>query len=494
MPRRSLLSPLLNQNLMKSLSLSMYCSLLMSLGFLLQNVPTFGQGDNGYQPRAMHSESSKELIRELQSRFEEERRGMGDDKRVRQINYERESFFIEKILDGAFVKDDSLENFVNGVLAKISESNSLNSDPKRVLILESPHVNAVCYGKGIYAVTIGLLGRIENENQLAFILSHEIAHDELGHVRKRIVREADINLEAKTQEQTIKIISGKIVQEEIDEYRQLIYGISRHNRQNEFKADSMALVLLRNANYNENEAFVTLDILKKAQSPKHNIGAELFMPLHSSNYPFQDYWLNDRLSVYSKKYMGTFLYTADSVETHPAIDLRKKALSGYVKSTAQAAVRSEQFANMVTEIAAFETVESAFRNREYDLSLYHALQLLNRHPHNAYLISRIGKIFSDLYEARGVNRFEDYVSRFTINYGDELKMINGLLYNLTQKELGEVAYHFLSNSSNFNTQEKNHYYLLWKISDLTYRNDVKENLKSAFKEKFGTGISLYSYR
>jgi hypothetical protein len=479
---------------MKSLNLSISFCLLLLSGLLLTTNPTLGQGSAGYQPRTMHSESSKELIRELQSLFEEERRGMGSDKRVRQINYERENFFIEKILSGAFVKDDSLENFVNGVLAKISEGNSLTSNPKRVLILESPHVNAVCYGKGIYAVTIGLLGRIENENQLAFILSHEIAHDELGHVRKRIVREADINLEAKTQDQTIKIISGKIVQEEIDEYRKLIYGISKYNRENEFKADSMALVLLRNANYSESDAFVTLDILKKAQSPKYDIGAELFMPLHASKYPFQDYWLNDRLSAYSKKYMGTFLYAADSVETHPAIDLRKKVLAGYVKNAAHVAVRSQEFAKTITEIAAFETVESAFRNKEYDLSLYHALQLLNRHPHNAYLVSRIGKIFTDLYVARSMNRFEHYVSRYTINYSDELKMINGLLYNLTQEELGEVAYHFLSNPLNLNKQERSHYYLLWKISDLTYRKDMREDLKSAFKQKFGTAISLYSYR
>jgi Zn-dependent protease with chaperone function len=162
---------------MKSLSTSIYIRLFVLIGTFLYSGETFGQWASGYRPRQMHSEDSKELIEELQARFEEERRVMGDSRKVKQLNLERENFFIEKILDGYFVKDDSLENFVNGVLHKISESNSLTSNPKRVLILESPHVNALCYGKGIYAVTVGLLARIETENQLAFILSHELAHD-----------------------------------------------------------------------------------------------------------------------------------------------------------------------------------------------------------------------------------------------------------------------------------------------------------------------------
>ena len=88
------------------------------------------------------------------------------------------------------------------------------------------------------------------------------------------------------------------------------------------------------------------------------------------------------------------------------------------------------------------------KNQEYDLSLYYALQLYNRYPENAYLVSRIGKILTDLYEVKNLPKFEDYVAKYTPNYCDELKLINSFLYNLTQQELGEIAFHFLNNDFN----------------------------------------------
>jgi hypothetical protein len=188
------------------------------------------------------------------------------------------------------------------------------------------------------------------------------------------------------------------------------------------------------------------------------------------------------------------LYSPDSIESHPAMELRKEALRAYL--TNNHSERNNQpleFANAVTEIAEFETVESAYKNGEYDLCLYYALQLFRKYPHNTYLISRIGKVMVDLYEARNSNKFEDYVSKYTPTYGDELKLINSFLYNLTTKELGEVAFHFIRNSSNLDKYEKSHYYLLWKISALTYRADIRDKVKDLFKDKFGSSINSYLY-
>jgi hypothetical protein len=154
----------------------------------------------------------------------------------------------------------------------------------------------------------------------------------------------------------------------------------------------------------------------------------------------------------------------------------------------------ESFVNAVTEIASFETIESAYKNREYDLALYHALQLYNRYPKNAYIISRIGKILTDLYEVKSSYRFDEYVSKFTPNYCDELKLINSFLYNVTQEELGEIAYHFLASHADVDQNEKSHYYLLWKISSLTYRNDLIASISDRYKAKFGSGINVYKYK
>jgi hypothetical protein len=144
-------------------------------------------------------------------------------------------------------------------------------------------------------------------------------------------------------------------------------------------------------------------------------------------------------------------------------------------------------------MAAFETVESAYKSNEYDLALYHALQLYTRYPHNAYIVSRIGKMLSDLYEMKGSTRFAKYVAEYTPNYCDELKLINSLLYNLNQNELGAIAFNFLTDDANFDATEQSHYYLLWKVGTLIQRDDVAAKVSEEYKAKFGAGINTYRY-
>jgi predicted Zn-dependent protease len=53
----------------------------------------------------------------------------------------------------------------------------------KVGIVEDDHINAGSAGEGQFIVTTGLL-RKANDQQLAGVLAHEVAHDDLGHVAK----------------------------------------------------------------------------------------------------------------------------------------------------------------------------------------------------------------------------------------------------------------------------------------------------------------------
>ena len=53
----------------------------------------------------------------------------------------------------------------------------------KVGIVDDDHINAGSAGEGQYIVTTGLL-RKANDQQLAGVLAHEVAHDDLGHVAK----------------------------------------------------------------------------------------------------------------------------------------------------------------------------------------------------------------------------------------------------------------------------------------------------------------------
>jgi len=56
-------------------------------------------------------------------------------------------------------------------------------DQVKVGIMDDPHVNAASAGGGEFYVTTALL-RKANDGQLAGVLAHELAHDDLGHAAK----------------------------------------------------------------------------------------------------------------------------------------------------------------------------------------------------------------------------------------------------------------------------------------------------------------------
>lgn len=414
---------------------------------------------------------------------------------VNRINAKRQTILVSQLKKGLYIKDDSLEHFVATVLQNLNESNPfLSARHRKILIVRNAQVNAFCFGRGVFIVNIGLLGRLENEDQLAFVIAHEMAHDELGHIRERILREANTNLSKKASEQVKKILTGTIDVEEIEELRNLIYGITKHSRENELSADSMALILTHNAGYDRVESILTLSMLENSLKPKRPIDVDLFLPFDATQYPFQIDWLNGRLSIYSKERSVGFIGLKDSIDTHPEFEMRIEKLNSQTNILKhEANYQDSDFVNNCVEVAEFETVETAYQQKNYDWSMFYAMQLLNRYPKNGYLISRIGRMLITLSEAKDEGEFNIYVSRYTSYYSDELRWVNNFLFNITAKEMKELAFYFLSNSQHFDEKNKNHYYLLVKICELTARYDVKKITEQNYKKMFGKNIGSHEY-
>jgi Zn-dependent protease with chaperone function len=76
--------------------------------------------------------------------------------------------------------DDPRGNAVSHLLDRIAEHWPENPYPLRVAVYEEPVPNAVAFPGGLVVVTSGLLEQVESENELAFVLAHE-----LGHFRNR---------------------------------------------------------------------------------------------------------------------------------------------------------------------------------------------------------------------------------------------------------------------------------------------------------------------
>ena len=70
-------------------------------------------------------------------------------------------------------RDAELNQYVRGVLCRIAPD---HCNDIRLFILKNPHFNASMAPNGSMHVWTGLLLRVQNEDQLASVLGHEMAH------------------------------------------------------------------------------------------------------------------------------------------------------------------------------------------------------------------------------------------------------------------------------------------------------------------------------
>lgn len=119
-------------------------------------------------------------------------------------------------------------------------------------VIRSQQVNAFCLPGGKVAVYTGLLRIVENDDQLATVLSHEIAHALAHHSNERITREE----------------SGRV---------SWLFNMA-YDREQESEADHIGLFLMTFAGYDPDEALVFWQRMRQAER-----GGQ--MPEILSNHP-----------------------------------------------------------------------------------------------------------------------------------------------------------------------------------------------------------------
>ena len=111
----------------------------------------------------------------------------------------------------------------------------------KVGLVDDDHVNAASAGDGQFIVTTGLL-RKANDQQLAGVLAHEMAHDDLGHV-------------AKAQRLETGLAIGMVILDQIIPGTGQLTPVAStlitraYGRQEEYQADAHGAEILQRAGY-----------------------------------------------------------------------------------------------------------------------------------------------------------------------------------------------------------------------------------------------------
>ena len=251
----------------------------------------------------------------------------------------------------------------------------------RIYTVKSSEVNAFATGQGMLFVNLGMVAQVEDEAQLAFVLSHEIVH----YLRKH-------NLETLTRKRNTRDTTGQGLSD----------FLRYHNRSREMEteADSLGLALFyRNSPYDKRVTEGFFDVLQYGYLPFDEIEFD------TNQFSTSNFQLSKGTFLEKVKPISAREDYNDSTSTHPNLLKRRIAttrqmatLHGgdhYVVTTKQ------QFEQLRT-LARMECIRQDLLLAEYASAYYNCYVLLPQLPDNDYLkLARIQALY-------GVAKFRMY--------------------------------------------------------------------------------------
>jgi len=133
-------------------------------------------------------------------------------------------------------------NSIDSIVNRICKSNKIDREKINVHIINKDEINAFALPNGHLIVYTGLILNSEDQEELAGVICHEIAHIELSHVMKKLVNEIGLSV-------LISITTGNSGPEVIKETAKILSS-SAFDRNLEKEADIKAVDYLVNANIN----------------------------------------------------------------------------------------------------------------------------------------------------------------------------------------------------------------------------------------------------
>lgn len=331
--------------------------------------------------------------------------------------------------------DPVLNPYVQGVFRQIQEANPQLA-AVRLVLSRNPEPNAHAVGTGTIMLNVGLLARLENESQLAFILCHELAHVQAQHMATGL-REQLATIHSRETKREVH----RIVAEEYNvssRLRALALGLSLHStyhqRRHEKQADSLGYVLLRRTSFDAAQAYRALQLLDGIDQPlsPERLDLARYFGCGAFPYPAGAPAPAKPRSIFTVAApVQTVLETTDTLKSHPDCAKRMQYLRELAGSQMAAGPTAGPPAPAFARVRAVSrraAVQSWFDYACYDHALFEALHLLREQPQDAY--SRAVVVLS-LYELRAHllnHRFTEVVSNPAQHHADGFNQLLAALY------------------------------------------------------------------
>lgn len=340
-------------------------------------------------PQLLRSEGEipDEFITRSTTKYKEQVLEIGKDIKNRDKKNQKQfllqsNYAIDDILkSGMVLFNDPASVYVNKVLGNLPIDEELKNRSPRAYILNSSAVNAFATDQGIIFVSLGLLARLENEAQLAFILSHELMHIQHRHSIDKFVTSKAVDKR--------KSRKGNMDEVAID---RKFFEKAMYSRTLEEEADEDGFELFLKSDYDPNATENVFKMLYYSYLPFDEVIFE------KSFFEDQNYILPNHLWLDSVNVISVMTDNEEEVNksTHPSsfkrmLKLKSKLIDLKEEKGNQKFLLPEEEFFKIQKMARYQIPFLNLYNENFPEAIYTSHLLLKKYPDDAELKKVIGK-------------------------------------------------------------------------------------------------------
>ena len=407
---------------------------------------------------------------------------------------DRNKSILDDFEQNQVVADTMLLYKCNNIIKKMKLTNpNFSFDNITVYINRSCIANASCFGEGTLFVNMGLFLWIDNDDELALVIGHEISHQLLDHLESRIKNNIAI-LSSDNFITEMKAIK-KSQDGKYERYKKLMKDMvtqnGTHSRYKESEADSLGLILAKNAGYTINTAALILLKLDKVDA--------LFDAnnLYDVKAAIEKSGADSFIFHKNVKYHGLSMENVtmnadkdiDSVKTHPDCIVRYKKLTGVnaEKVVTNCCSSITPVSQSSKERALIELIRFEYENGRLTLCVHLCLFALQNGYTGSFYNCFLSVCFSGIYAAdKSFNRFT--VTDSKAKAGSTLKELQDVIFNTNSSNIAKISAYFLSNCGDQTRED-------YLFAQLMYSKAVKPQDFTSLAQHFNTHFpkSKYAY-
>lgn len=353
-------------------------------------------------------EHSQKITSDIESFLEADISSLPEEfKKDYKIAYEDRGNFLKGLAEEEyFLLEDSLAQKLDEIVQNVLAKNDIRArDRLRFLISRSGIPNAFTSGDGTIVINLGLISRLKNWEQLAFVICHELGHHQMNHVNESIDKRIKLTNSAEFKKRVKASKRGEnYANENLAEFlKDNVLSFAQHSRTAELETDSLGYEFYLKAGYDKANALTLLQTLGELDSPKYEL-PPLDSVFNFPEYPWKPKWAISHLSGLSLVKLSK--EEQEKYSTHPQVEERVQQLKE--KGAEEPASIHSEICNHTPQYD-LEILEHYYEGFEEFQAFILGLQLAEINPKNEYVQAVIGNCLVEFSVARKEHRFSSLV-------------------------------------------------------------------------------------